>query len=183
MIENSANIEELNYNGLNMLHVAAQGDTAPPLYLFRILGLNINAKDRRGSTPLHWACYSQSETALVYLLAWNPDVNSKDNEGYTPLHLAVRSVDQVESCRPVRALLIKGCSTDIRDNRNKLPCEYVRDIQNIQLARELRGLLLANKSACHKITGTQPVMKVDKNPSTLICYYILFAMVYICKIV
>ena len=109
-------------------------------------------------------------------------MNSQDNEGYTPLHLAVRSVDQVESCRPVRALLIKGCSTSIRDNRNKLPSDYVRDIQNIQLARELRNLLIANKSACHKFTGTQPVMKVDKNPSTLICYYILFAVVYICKV-
>jgi hypothetical protein len=128
LIENSANIEELNYNGLNMLHVAAQGDTAPPLYLFKMLGLNINAQDKRGSTPLHWACYSQSETALVYILAWNPDVNIQDKEGYTPLHLAVRSVDQVESCRPVRALLIKGARTDIRDLRLKLPHEYVRDI-------------------------------------------------------
>lgn len=60
-----------------MLHVAAQGDTAPPLYLFhKKLGLNINKKDKRGSTPLHWACYSQSETAIAYILAWNPDVNA-----------------------------------------------------------------------------------------------------------
>ena len=75
LIENSANHEVLNNNGLNMLHVAAQGDVAPPLYFFMMLGLNINSQDKRGSTPLHWACYSQSETALAYLLAWDPDVN------------------------------------------------------------------------------------------------------------
>lgn len=112
-----------------MLHVAAQGDTAPPLYLFKMLGLNINAQDKRGSTALHWACYSQSETAISYLLAWNPDVNMRDREGYTPLHLAVRSVDAVESCRPVRALLIKGAKTNIQDERGKIPEDYVRDIQ------------------------------------------------------
>lgn len=58
LIENQADYKILNNNGLNMLHVAAQGDTAPPLYLFKNLGLDLNAQDKRGSTPLHWACYS-----------------------------------------------------------------------------------------------------------------------------
>ena len=58
-----------------MLHVAAQGDCAPPLYLFKELGIGINLQDVRGSTPLHWACYSYSEIALMYILAWNVDVN------------------------------------------------------------------------------------------------------------
>jgi ankyrin repeat protein len=84
------------------------------LYLFhKKLGLNINKKDKRGSTPLHWACYSQSEVAIAYILAWNPDVNARDKDGFTPLHLAVKSVDIFNSCRPVRALLIKGARIDI----------------------------------------------------------------------
>ena len=58
LIENGADIKALNSNGLNMLHVAAQGDQAPPLYLFKMMGLSINSVDNRGSTPLHWACYS-----------------------------------------------------------------------------------------------------------------------------
>lgn len=58
LLEHGADWRMLNNNGLNMLHVAAQGDTAPPLYLFKTLGLDINSKDKRGSTPLHWACYS-----------------------------------------------------------------------------------------------------------------------------
>ena len=53
-----------------MIHVAAQGDAAASLYLFRRLKVEINLQDERGSTPLHWACYSNSEIALSYLLAW-----------------------------------------------------------------------------------------------------------------
>ena len=66
---------------------------------------------------MHWACYSQSEASIAYLLAWNPDVNIQDKEGYTPLHIAVKGVDLNESCRPVRALLIKGADIDIIDNK------------------------------------------------------------------
>lgn len=64
-----------NYFGLNMVHVAAQGDQAASLFYFKEQGVDINKQDKRGSTPLHWACYSQSEIALTYLLAWNPKLN------------------------------------------------------------------------------------------------------------
>lgn len=102
-----------------MLHVAAQGDSASSLYLFKDLKVNINKQDKRGSTPLHWACYSQSEIALSYLLAWGPDLNIKDQEGFTPLHLAVKSVDAIESTRPVRFLLIRGADKTLRDNKGR----------------------------------------------------------------
>lgn len=58
LIENQADIHALNSNHLNMLHVAVQGDCAAPLYLFKMLDLDLNAIDKRGSTPLLWACYS-----------------------------------------------------------------------------------------------------------------------------
>ena len=37
-----ANIHALNGFGLNMLHVAAQGDVAPPLYYFKERGVDLN---------------------------------------------------------------------------------------------------------------------------------------------
>lgn len=78
--------------------------------------MDINMKDDKESTPLHWACYSRSEDALSYLLALGPDLSAKDQKGYTPLHLAVKSVEQLKSTRPVRALLIKGADRSIKDN-------------------------------------------------------------------
>jgi ankyrin repeat protein len=77
-----------------MLHVAAQGDCPPPIYLFSQLGLDINSKDSRGSTPLHWACYSYSELTCIFLLSLKPDVNTQDQDGFSPLHLAVRKYTQ-----------------------------------------------------------------------------------------
>ena len=85
----------------------------------------MNKQDKRGSTPLHWACYSNSEVALSYLLSWHPELDVRDNEGYTPLHLAVKSVDIVESTRPVRFLLIRGANKDIRDNQGRTPLDLV----------------------------------------------------------
>ena len=70
-----ADKDALTATGLNMLHVAAQGDSASSLYLFKELGLDINSVDNRGSTALHWACFRQSEIALAYLLAWGPDLD------------------------------------------------------------------------------------------------------------
>ena len=130
LIQNGADIHSLNANALNMLHVAAQGDSAASIYLFSRLNLDINAKDKRDCTPLHWACYSHAEAALAYLLAQDPNLDAQDVEGLTPLHLAVRSVDVLESCRPVRALLIKGASQSIKDNQGKVAADYIESVQN-----------------------------------------------------
>jgi ankyrin repeat protein len=70
---------------------------------------------------LHWACYSQSEIALSYLLAWNCNLNIQDKEGETALHQAVRSVEQMEACRPVRYLLLRGADQTIRNNKGQTP--------------------------------------------------------------
>jgi palmitoyltransferase ZDHHC13/17 len=183
LLDFGADYKALNNNGLNMLHVAAQGDTAPPLYLFKELGLDINAKDKRGSTPLHWACYSQSETAITYLLAWAPQINVLDREGYTPLHLAVRSVDALESCRPVRSLLIKGARIDIRDHKGRMPFDYVRDVRSQPNKRELVSLLARNQSNCHAVAGTTPVHKVEQSYATIVAYFLLYGVVLFCKVI
>ena len=59
-----------NNFGINVMHVAAQGDQPLSLYYFKEKGVDLKSRDNRLSTPLHWACYSKSEIALCYLLAW-----------------------------------------------------------------------------------------------------------------
>jgi hypothetical protein len=87
--------------------------------------MDIRCKDNRGSTPMHWACYSKSEIALCYLLSWVKNLDDQDIEGFTPLHLAVKSVEALRSTRPVRSLLIRGASRDMRDNSGKRPTDLV----------------------------------------------------------
>ena len=80
--------------------------------------MSLNDVDNRGSTPLHWACYSKSEFALSYILAMNPNLEIQDLEGLTPLHLAIKSVADLKSTRPVRALLLKGASRSAKTKKN-----------------------------------------------------------------
>ena len=76
----------------------------------------MHSRDNRGSTALHWAAYSQAEITLVYLLSWMDGLDDRDCDGYTALHLAVKSVEQLQSTRPVRSLLIRGSSRNVVDN-------------------------------------------------------------------
>lgn len=79
-------------------------------------------------------------------MAWNPDVNAQDKEGFTALHLAVRSVEELESTRPIRALLMKGANPNIRDNQGKLPIDYVENFSNDDIKPEIRNILKAKQS-------------------------------------
>ena len=92
MIENGADYLLKSPKGLNVLHLAAQGDKTESLIYFKEkYKMDILETDLNGSTPLHWTCFVGSEHALSFLLTWVADVNIKENLGYTPLHLAVLS--------------------------------------------------------------------------------------------
>mmetsp|Transcript_97661 Transcript_97661/g.134359 ORF Transcript_97661/g.134359 Transcript_97661/m.134359 type:complete len:81 (+) Transcript_97661:496-738(+) len=80
------------------------------------MGLDINATDRKKSTPLHWAAFSGAELSVAYITAWGAELNKKDLKGLTPLHLAVKSCDEFASLRSVKLLLIKGAERSIEDS-------------------------------------------------------------------
>lgn len=75
LLDYGADMYMRNNFGINVLHVAAQGDQPISLYFFKQKGLDIKSKDNRNSTPMHWACYSKSEIALCYLLSWVHDLD------------------------------------------------------------------------------------------------------------
>lgn len=130
LIDNGADIYARNNFGINMVHVAAQGDQPISLYFFKLRGLDLRSKDDRGSTPLHWACYSKAEIALVYLLSWVKELEDQDCDGFTPLHLAVKSVEGLRSTRPVRSLLIRGASREATDNQGRMPIDLSETLTN-----------------------------------------------------
>jgi ankyrin repeat protein len=90
LIELGSNIKVTNKNGLNIMHIAAQGNQASSItYIREILNIDINSLDAVESTPLHWASYMDAEYAFNYLIYFGADIDAKDIDGSTPLHLAV----------------------------------------------------------------------------------------------
>lgn len=176
LIENKANIYSVNKDGLNMLHTAAQGDQAFMLYYFKQLGLDVNSKDNRGSTPLHWAWFSKSEIAISYLLAWDVKIDEEDQRGLTPLHLAVKAVNELNTTRPVRALLISGASRNKRDSSGRRPIDLISEVEDSKLRHELKEILKPPSSWSCLMLKT-PLMKVSKRPTTMI-FYLLLAFVF-----
>jgi palmitoyltransferase len=93
LVDLEADIYMKNMYGANVMLIASQGDNPAPIYYFaKVMKLDLNISDHRGSTALHWACFARSEFALSYILALNPNLEVKDNSGNTPLHLAIKSV-------------------------------------------------------------------------------------------
>ncbi len=72
--------------GSTLLHHAAGFGTLETMTWLLDAGADVNAKNRRGSTPLHWAIHDEAKVRL--LLARGAAVNAKQVEGRTPLYLA-----------------------------------------------------------------------------------------------
>lgn len=123
-----ADMYAINDCGINMLHVAAQGDSPYSIAFFlRHSFLGINSIDRSGSTPLHWACISHSHAVVRFLLAWGADVERTDIVGYTPMHLALRDLelDNQKSFQTILLLKQYKAPMLVLDNLGKTPIDYV----------------------------------------------------------
>jgi ankyrin repeat protein len=69
-----------------LLHHAAGFGTLETLTWLVKSGAEVNATNRRGSTPLHWAIHDEAKVRV--LLAHGAGVNTKQADGRTPLYLA-----------------------------------------------------------------------------------------------
>ena len=49
-------------------------------------------------------------------------------EGLTPLHLAIQNIDELESCRHVRALLINGADPNIKNYNQISPFDMINEV-------------------------------------------------------
>jgi len=131
-----ADTQVKNHQGLNVMHIAAQGDQPISLAYFLRKGFDIQELDNKGSTPLHWAAFLGMENATIYLTSWGSDPNLKDVEsGFTPLHLAVVSGNG----RVVRRLLIKGANRHIKDNEDKTPKDLALENEYGHIVQLLEG--------------------------------------------
>lgn len=71
----------LNYNGLSLFHIAAQGDQPISMAYFAAMPqLDLRQRDSKNGTALHWACFLGCENSVNFLLSLAPDtINLADN--------------------------------------------------------------------------------------------------------
>ena len=105
--------------GLDVVHLAAQGDFPQLLAYFAELNLNLESSDSRGLTPLHWASYMGAYHAALVLCSCRVSRNAQDHEGHSPLHLAVSG----NNSRVVKLLVIKGSIKEAKDAKGRTPLD------------------------------------------------------------
>ena len=134
--------------------------------------------DKRGSTPLHWACYSRSEFALLFILSLQPDLEIKDNAGFTALHLAIKSVNQMQSCRSVRTLLLRGSSRKATNSQEVKPIEMINPNMADSLQTELKSML-EQPFYLECFMVRTPLVPLRKNHKTQTLFIFLFIILYL----
>ena len=125
LIENSADINALSINGLNMLHKAAQGNKPSIIvYYNKKYNMDLNSTDKDSLNALHLATISGMDSSVVYLLSLGIDPNLQDVNGNTALHYAVK----YNHVRIIKKLLQYGAKRNIVDKiHNKTPVMLADD--------------------------------------------------------
>src|SRR5499425_1467057 len=119
--------------GSTALHHAAGYGPVGNLQLLIDKGADVNAKNRRGSTPLHWAIHDEAKVRL--LLAKGVNVNTKQAQGRTPLYLAAMLGNGVPT---LRLLLSKGADPNLAAVNGQTPLMMAArgDVEAMQLLIE-----------------------------------------------
>ncbi len=184
LIENGAIVAETNNKGLNVMHMAAQGDQANSLIYFKEkYNLSYDKIDSLGSTPLHWACYTGSEGAFMFLLYFEGiDLNPIDNEGLTPLHLSVMG----DRTSIIKKLLRSGARKDIKDRKERMPHELAKSKNK----KKIEEILKDERTNCNMCALKIPLHKLERSNFNIYFFFIshfvleslIFFIVIPCKL-
>lgn len=88
LLENGADIETENVDGLRSIHCAVRTGLVELIELLIQHGANVDAADMHGNRPLHEAVYVRLDVVQL-LVQRGAKLNVQNNDGKTPLHIAV----------------------------------------------------------------------------------------------
>ena len=118
--------------GSTALHHAAGYGPIDNLQLLIDKGADVNAKNRRRSTPLHWAIHDEAKVRL--LLSKGANVNAKQAQGRTPLYLAAMLGER----RPDHALVTcSGADPNLASANGQTPLMMAASRGNVEGLRLL----------------------------------------------
>jgi ankyrin repeat protein len=120
--------------GSTLLHHAAGFGSGDTMRLLVDAGADVNAKNRRGSTPLHWAIHDEAKVRL--LLAHGANVNATQTERRTPLYLASMLGNGLAT---VKLLLDSGADPGIATANGMTPLMAAAVRGDVQTMRLLVG--------------------------------------------
>ena len=103
----------------------------------------------------------------------------QDTDGYTALHLAVKSSEQLKSCRPIRALLFRGAPKEVKDKSGNTPQDLAEKLESVTLRDELIGYLSAKGGILDCCMLKTPLKKVEKSCKMPFLFFMLNFSVYI----
>ena len=151
LIQNSADVQALSYNGLNMLHKGAQGNSPNSIYFNKKYKIDIASTNNEGLNALHFAAISGMDNSVIYLLNMGLNPNLQDVHGNTALHYAVK----YNQTRIIKKLIQNGADKNIL-NKNKIsPSLLARE------SPELSDIFL-KKGICQKLFFKPDINKKSK---------------------
>lgn len=93
--------------------------------------------------------------------------------------MAVKSSEQLKSCRPIRALLFRGAPKDVVDNKGNTPQDLAENLESHTLKEELIGYLSAKGGILDCCMLKTPLKKVEKSCKMPFLFFMLNFSVYV----
>jgi ankyrin repeat protein len=135
LLENRANVDAPQADGMTALHWAAYHDDLDTARRLIAAGADAKVRSRYGVTPLSLACTNGNAGLVTLLLDSGADANAALPGGETPLMTAART----GRLEPVKALLATGVDVDARERKGQTALMWAAAEGHLEVVDALLG--------------------------------------------